>query len=75
MKSAARLSVSALVPQVSKTGAVGAVPDEAKTINESRSALGDVISVLATGIVRDLHLVQFVWFLAIILYDGSVVCS
>jgi hypothetical protein len=35
--------------QVSKTGAEGAVLDEAKNINKSLSALGNVISALAEG--------------------------
>ncbi|XP_062853843.1 kinesin heavy chain-like [Trichomycterus rosablanca] len=35
--------------KVSKTGAAGAVLDEAKTINKSLSALGNVISALAEG--------------------------
>lgn len=39
-------------PQVSKTGAEGAVLDEAKNINKSLSALGNVISALAEGTVR-----------------------
>lgn len=38
--------------QVSKTGAAGAVLDEAKNINKSLSALGNVISALAEGTVR-----------------------
>lgn len=38
--------------QVSKTGAEGAVLDEAKNINRSLSALGNVISALAEGTVR-----------------------
>ena len=37
--------------QVSKTGAEGAVLDEAKNINKSLSALGNVISALAEGTV------------------------
>ncbi|MEQ2161438.1 hypothetical protein GOODEAATRI_009594 [Goodea atripinnis] len=37
------------VAQVSKTGAEGAVLDEAKNINKSLSALGNVISALAEG--------------------------
>lgn len=41
--------------QVSKTGAAGAVLDEAKNINKSLSALGNVISALAEGTVRHLH--------------------
>lgn len=50
------VAVSAVVPlQVSKTGAAGAVLDEAKMINKSLSALGNVISALAEGTVRDLH--------------------
>lgn len=39
--------------QVSKTGAEGAVLDEAKNINKSLSALGNVISALAEGTVSD----------------------
>ena len=35
--------------KVSKTGAEGAVLDEAKNINKSLSALGNVISALADG--------------------------
>ena len=35
--------------QVSKTGAEGSVLDEAKNINKSLSALGNVISALADG--------------------------
>uniref|UniRef100_A0A8C0HKG0 Kinesin family member 5A n=1 Tax=Buteo japonicus TaxID=224669 RepID=A0A8C0HKG0_9AVES len=42
-------SLSCLAPQVSKTGAEGAVLDEAKNINKSLSALGNVISALAEG--------------------------
>lgn len=38
--------------QVSKTGAEGSVLDEAKNINKSLSALGNVISALAEGTVR-----------------------
>lgn len=37
--------------QVSKTGAAGSVLDEAKNINKSLSALGNVISALAEGTV------------------------
>lgn len=37
--------------KVSKTGAEGSVLDEAKNINKSLSALGNVISALAEGIV------------------------
>ena len=37
------------VLQVSKTGAEGTVLDEAKNINKSLSALGNVISALADG--------------------------
>lgn len=40
-----------LLEQVSKTGAEGAVLDEAKNINKSLSALGNVISALAEGTV------------------------
>lgn len=39
------------VHQVSKTGAAGAALDEAKNINKSLSALGNVISALAEGTV------------------------
>ena len=42
---------SPLFLQVSKTGAEGAVLDEAKNINKSLSALGNVISALAEGTV------------------------
>lgn len=38
--------------QVSKTGAEGAVLDEAKNINKSLSALGNVIAALAESNVR-----------------------
>ena len=38
--------------QVSKTGAEGAVLDEAKNINKSLSALGNVIAALAEANVR-----------------------
>lgn len=38
--------------QVSKTGAEGAVLDEAKNINKSLSALGNVIAALSEGTVR-----------------------
>jgi len=38
--------------KVSKTGAEGAVLDEAKNINKSLSALGNVISALAEGTVN-----------------------
>lgn len=37
--------------QVSKTGAEGSVLDEAKNINKSLSALGNVISALSEGTV------------------------
>lgn len=40
--------------QVSKTGAEGAVLDEAKNINKSLSALGNVIAALADGNVSNL---------------------
>lgn len=40
--------------QVSKTGAEGAVLDEAKNINKSLSALGNVISALAEGTVKSI---------------------
>lgn len=39
--------------QVSKTGAEGAVLDEAKNINKSLSALGNVIAALSEGTVSD----------------------
>lgn len=39
------------VIQVSKTGAEGAVLDEAKNINKSLSALGNVIAALSEGTV------------------------
>ena len=42
-----------MVFQVSKTGAEGAVLDEAKNINKSLSSLGNVISALAEGTVSD----------------------
>lgn len=42
---------SRLLSQVSKTGAEGAVLDEAKNINKSLSSLGNVISALAEGSV------------------------
>lgn len=40
-----------LVVQVSKTGAEGSVLDEAKNINKSLSALGNVIAALSEGTV------------------------
>ena len=43
--------VALVVHQVSKTGAEGAVLDEAKNINKSLSSLGNVISSLADGCV------------------------
>jgi len=42
--------------KVSKTGAEGQVLDEAKNINKSLSALGNVISALADGTVRSAFL-------------------
>lgn len=67
------MSPSAGVLQVSKTGAAGAVLDEAKMINKSLSALGNVISALAEGIVRALLSLSF-WSLIVqgcqILYNG-----
>lgn len=49
--------------QVSKTGAEGAVLDEAKNINKSLSALGNVISALAEGTVRWSHASSLrVWY-------------
>lgn len=44
-----------LILQVSKTGAEGAVLDEAKNINKSLSALGNVIAALADGNVSNLR--------------------
>ena len=41
-----------VLPQVGKTGAEGTVLDEAKNINKSLSALGNVISALAESSVR-----------------------
>ena len=38
-----------LINQVCKTGAEGSVLDEAKNINKSLSALGNVIAALADG--------------------------
>lgn len=49
-----RLFVAYLHIQVSKTGAAGAVLDEAKNINKSLSSLGNVISALAEGTVSAL---------------------
>ena len=47
--------------KVSKTGAEGAVLDEAKNINKSLSALGNVISALAEGNVStDFDIVIFI---------------
>ena len=43
---------------MSKTGAEGSVLDEAKNINKSLSALGNVISSLADGSVRLCFLVR-----------------
>lgn len=43
------------IVQVSKTGAEGAVLDEAKNINKSLSALGNVIAALADGNVSNLR--------------------
>ena len=48
------------IPQVSKTGAEGTVLDEAKNINKSLSALGNVIAALADAKVR--------WFEYYIIY-------
>jgi kinesin family protein 5 len=45
---------------VSKTGAEGTVLDEAKNINKSLSALGNVISALADGIVSLMTYFTFV---------------
>lgn len=44
-----------VLSQVSKTGAEGAVLDEAKNINKSLSSLGNVISALAEGSVSHTH--------------------
>lgn len=44
--------------KVSKTGAEGQVLDEAKNINKSLSALGNVISALAEGVVSIIFLFQ-----------------
>lgn len=44
--------------QVSKTGAEGSVLDEAKNINKSLSALGNVIAALSEGTVSSLLLLQ-----------------
>lgn len=49
------LFLSSPLFQVSKTGAAGSVLDEAKNINKSLSALGNVISALAEGTVRHFH--------------------
>lgn len=43
-----------VIAQVSKTGAEGAVLDEAKNINKSLSALGNVIAALSEGTVSSL---------------------
>ena len=50
------LALSLSLFQVSKTGAAGSVLDEAKNINKSLSALGNVISALAEGTVSQLAL-------------------
>lgn len=54
--------------QVSKTGAEGSVLDEAKNINKSLSALGNVIAALAEGTVPWGNLIPYVsslcWFIA-----------
>lgn len=47
------LTAVSILWQVSKTGAEGAVLDEAKNINKSLSALGNVISALAEGTVSN----------------------
>lgn len=44
---------------MSKTGAEGAVLDEAKNINKSLSALGNVISALADGNVSYIGSIDF----------------
>jgi len=46
--------------KVSKTGAEGQVLDEAKNINKSLSALGNVISALAEGVVSLYPQVHFI---------------
>lgn len=46
--------------QVSKTGAEGAVLDEAKNINKSLSALGNVIAALSEGSVSHQTLFYYV---------------
>lgn len=55
--------------KVSKTGAEGSVLEEAKNINKSLSALGNVISALADGTVSfniynniDIHLYHYLFF-------------
>lgn len=56
--------------QVSKTGAEGAVLDEAKNINKSLSSLGNVISALAEGTVSNSAspvLSQRLWFKSVCL--------
>lgn len=45
------ISLFLFLSKVSKTGAEGSVLDEAKNINKSLSALGNVISALAEGTV------------------------
>jgi kinesin family protein 5 len=44
-----KIIIKNIDPQVSKTGAEGTVLDEAKNINKSLSALGNVIAALADG--------------------------
>lgn len=55
---------------MSKTGAEGAVLDEAKNINKSLSALGNVIAALAEGNVSTLfnNLLEFYIISSVILF-------
>lgn len=68
--------------QVSKTGAEGSVLDEAKNINKSLSALGNVISALAEGSVSALlfsfhlnasHPVYSDWSICLLQYKTKAV--
>ena len=52
--------------KVSKTGAEGMVLDEAKNINKSLSALGNVISALADGNVSPYHLLVLFLFVTFV---------
>lgn len=56
------------VSKVGKTGAEGTVLDEAKMINKSLSSLGNVISALAEGSVRQPRLLG-------VFLEGLVMCS